>query len=76
MKNKWIFAGVLIVVLIALCAASLFALWQGLVMAQDNRIRLDFGTDNVSAKATETKDLSVSGPADLAVENDFGDISV
>jgi DUF4097 and DUF4098 domain-containing protein YvlB len=76
MKNKWIVASVLIVALIALCGASLYAVWQGVRMAQDSGVRFRLGAQNVSAQATEEKTLKVSGPAALTVVNDFGDISV
>jgi DUF4097 and DUF4098 domain-containing protein YvlB len=77
MKNKWLIASVLIVVLIGLCGASLFATWQGIRMAQDSGLRFrGFGVNRVSAQATEEKNLKVNGPANLNVENSFGNISV
>jgi DUF4097 and DUF4098 domain-containing protein YvlB len=76
MKSKWIIASTLIVALIVLCGASLFAVWTGVSLAQKSGLRIHLETDTVSAQATETKSLSVSGPADLTVQNDFGDISV
>ncbi len=77
MKNKWFIASILIVALIGLCATSLFATWQGLQMARSSGIRFrGIGVDTVQAKATEEKNLTVSGPASLTVENSFGNISV
>jgi DUF4097 and DUF4098 domain-containing protein YvlB len=76
MKSKWIIAGVLIVVLIALCGASLLAIWQGVQAVRGDGIRINVGANTVSAKATEEKTLAVSGSVDLTVENDFGDVSV
>jgi DUF4097 and DUF4098 domain-containing protein YvlB len=77
MKNKWLIASVLIVVLIGLCGASLFATWQGIRMAQASGLRFrGFGVNTVSAQATEEKSLKVNGPANLTVENSFGNISV
>jgi DUF4097 and DUF4098 domain-containing protein YvlB len=76
MKNKWIVASVLIVALIALCGASLYAVWQGVRMAQDSGVHFRLGAQNVSAQATEEKSVKVSSPAALTVVNDFGDISV
>ncbi len=77
MKSKWIIASILIVALICLCGASIFAVWQGAKMAQEGGIRLDrWGADAVEAKETEEKTLAVSGPVSLSVTGDFGDISV
>lgn len=77
MKSKWLIAGILIVVLVGLCAASLFAGWQGLQMAQASGLRFrGLGANTVKAQATEEKTLTVSGPVILTVENDFGNVSV
>jgi len=76
MKSKWLIASLLIVALIGICAASLFAAWQGLRMTQESGVRFRLGAQTVSAQATEEKTLSVSGPAELTVINDFGDLSV
>ncbi|HEY3312837.1 MAG TPA: DUF4097 family beta strand repeat-containing protein [Anaerolineales bacterium] len=76
MNNKGIIASVLIVVLIVLCGASLFAVWAGVRMVQDSGIHIRLGPYTNAANATETKTLNVSGPADLTVLNDFGDVSV
>jgi DUF4097 and DUF4098 domain-containing protein YvlB len=76
MKNKWIIASILIVALIVLCGASLFAVWTGVRLAQKNGLRINLATNTVSAQTTETKSLNVSGPADLTVQNDFGEISI
>lgn len=76
MKNKWIVASILIVALIMLCGASLYATWAGMRMVQNSGMRIHLGANTTSAKATEEKTLAVSEPADLTVINDFGDISV
>ena len=77
MKSKWIIASILIVALLGICAASIFAIWQGVQMAQSSNIRFDLGSANaVEAKATEEKALTVNGPAELKVENDFGFVTV
>jgi DUF4097 and DUF4098 domain-containing protein YvlB len=77
MKNKWFVASILIVVLIGLCGASIFAFWQGIGMAEANGFRWrGFRTNTVKAEATEEKNLTVSGPVTLTLENDFGDVSV
>ena len=77
MKNKWFIAGILIVALIGLCSASLFAVWQGFRMIGDSDVRIrGFNVNRVSARATEEKNLSVNGLVNLKVENSFGNISV
>ena len=76
MKNKWIIASILIVALIALCGASLYAAWVGVRMAQDSGVRFELLPNTVSAKATEQKTISVSSPASLSVISDLGDVSV
>src|SRR6266508_44436 len=77
MKGKWIVSGILIVALIAVCGLSVFAIWQGVQMAQSSGVQFRVGSINtVEAKDTEEKTLSVSGPAELKVENDFGFITV
>ena len=53
MKNKWFVASILIVVLIGLCGASMFAFWQGVGMADANSFRFrDFRANTVKALAT------------------------
>ena len=77
MKSKWLIASVLIVVLIGVCAASFFAVWQGVQMAQASGLNfVGFTPYTASATATETKNLTVSGPANLNVQNDMGNITV
>ncbi len=76
MKSKWIIAGLLILVLITLCGASLFAVWQGVKIAQEGGFVVDIQNPAVSAEATEEKTLTVKGPVDLTVNNDFGDINI
>src|ERR1700690_22627 len=77
MKNKWLIASVLIVVLIGLCAASLFATWQGVKIVQATGIHFrGYSPSRVTAITTEEKDLTVSGPVKLNIENDMGNITV
>lgn len=77
MKNKWLIASVLIVVLIGLCGVSMFAVWQGAKLVGEGGARFrGFRTNAVSAQATEEKSLAVKGPVSLNVENTFGDVSV
>lgn len=79
MRNKWIVASVLIVALIVVCAASLFATWQGVRLAQQNGIRFTgsgFDVNQVSAQATEEKTVSVTQPINLSAVTDHGSITV
>jgi hypothetical protein len=77
MKGKSIIVGVLIIALLAVCGLSIFAIWQGVQMAQSSGVHFNIGSINtVEAKDTEEKTLSVSGPVDLMVENDFGYVTV
>jgi DUF4097 and DUF4098 domain-containing protein YvlB len=75
MKN--IVAGILILALICICVASVFALVQGWQMIEDSGVRMRlFENRSVSAEATEDKTLQVEGPASLTVMNDFGFLTV
>lgn len=76
MKSKWIIASILIVVLIALCGASLFAVWQGVRMVETSGMDISIRDNSVKAEGVEEKTLTVSGPANLTLTNDFGDVSV
>lgn len=79
MKSKWIIASVLIVALIGLCLASLFAVWQGVKMARGSGIRFNpihWTADTVNAEATDEKSLKVSGPVSLTLETFQGNITI
>lgn len=76
MKNKWIIVSVLIVALVVLCGASLFAVWQGLRWADIGGISIGNQENNVKAEEVEEKTLSVDGPVNLTLNNDFGDVQV
>jgi DUF4097 and DUF4098 domain-containing protein YvlB len=79
MKSKWFVVGILIVVLIGLCGASLFATWQGVKMAQEAGVHINlanWSVEQVNAKATEEKTLEVSSPVNLSVETYQGNITV
>jgi len=76
MKSKWIIASLLIIALLAICGASMYAIWAGVQLAPESGIHLRLEAQTTSAKATEEKTLAVSGPAELTVVNDFGDVSV
>lgn len=75
MKN--IVAGILILALICICVASVFALMQGWRMIEESGVRMRlFENRTVSAEATEEKTLQVEGPVSLTVTNDFGFVTV
>jgi len=69
-------ASILIVVLIALCGASLYAVWQGARMIETSGIDISIRDNSVKAERVEEKTLKVNGPTTLMLNNDFGDISV
>ena len=75
MKN--IVAGILILALICICVASVFALSQGWQMIENSGVRIRlFENRSISAKATEEKTLQTEGPISLTVTNDFGFVTV
>ncbi len=76
MRNKRIIVGILIVALLLLCGASLFAVWQGLRMVQAGGFSLRVQNNQVKAEDVEEKTLQVNGPVNLTLNNDFGDVSV
>jgi DUF4097 and DUF4098 domain-containing protein YvlB len=76
MRNKWIIVSILIVVLLLLCGASLFAVWQGFRMAQTGGFSLSVQRNQVKVEGMEEKTLQVNGPVNLTLNNDYGDVSV
>jgi len=77
MKNKWLIASILIVALISLCSASVFATWQGISLAKGGGARWGgFSVNKALAKENEEKTLRVTGPVDLKIESSYGDITV
>jgi len=77
MNSKWIIATILILALLATCAAGAFAVWQGLQMAQSSGFSFRTGSFNmVEATATEQQTIPVSGPLKLNVENNYGFVKV
>lgn len=74
MRGKIIIIGVLVLLLLGICAASVFAVFTGLQMVNISDVQI--GANNVSAKATEEKLLQVDGAVSLDVQNDFGSILV
>jgi DUF4097 and DUF4098 domain-containing protein YvlB len=76
MRNKWIIVSILIVVLLLLCGASLFAIWQGFRVAKAGGFSLNIQNNQVKVEDIEEKTLQVSGPVNLTLNNDYGDVSV
>lgn len=79
MKNKWIVASALIVALIMVCGASLFATWQGMQMVRGTGIRINpvnWTADQVNVQATQEKTLQVESPVTLSVQTFQGNITV
>ena len=76
MRNKWLIVSILIVILLLLCAASLFAVWEGFRMAQAGGLSLSIQHDTIKAEGVEEKTLTVNGPVDLTLDNDYGEVSV
>jgi DUF4097 and DUF4098 domain-containing protein YvlB len=78
MRHKWLIASILIVALIGICGASLFATWQGIRMARSSGARFvgwDY-SDRVSVQETQEKKLTVEGPVNLSVKTFQGNITV
>jgi DUF4097 and DUF4098 domain-containing protein YvlB len=76
MRNKWLIASILIVILLFLCGASLFAVWQGFRLTKSGGFNLRIQNNQVKVEGVEEKTLKVSGPVNLTLNNDFGDVSV
>lgn len=77
MNSKWIIATILVLALVATCAAAVFAAWQGVQMAQASGFSFRTGSfDRVEATATEQKTLYADGPHRLKVENGYGSVKV
>ena len=77
MKNKWLIAGSLIVILVLLFAAIVYYTWQGVSRARQDGVRWRaFSYDIVSAEADEEQRFPISGPAALDIQNDIGNITV
>ena len=76
MSRKWIIASALIVALVVLCGASLYAVWQGVRTLETNGIDISIQNNSIKAEGVEEKTLTVSGPISLTLNNDFGDVSV
>jgi hypothetical protein len=76
MNRKWLIASILIVILIVLCGASLYVVWQGARMMETSGYRFGIQSNAVMAEGVEEKTLTLDGPANLTLNNDFGDVSV
>lgn len=77
MKSKWIIVTLLVLAMVATCAGAVFAVWQGVQMAQASGFSFSTGSFNqVEASSTEQKTLSVGGPQRLTVENGYGSVRV
>ncbi|HLE27141.1 MAG TPA: DUF4097 family beta strand repeat-containing protein [Anaerolineales bacterium] len=77
MKYKWLIVGALMLALLVLCVAMVGILWATAGFAQTEGLRLRmFSADTVSAEADEEQRFTVSGPAELAVTNVVGDVTV
>ncbi len=67
----------LILALICVCGASVFAVAQGFQLVEDSGVRIRlFENRTVSAEGLEEKTLQTSGPVTLEVTNDFGFVNV
>jgi DUF4097 and DUF4098 domain-containing protein YvlB len=77
MKNKWLIAGILILILLLLFTAIISLSWQGLEQIGQGGVRYRaFSNDVVSAEADEDLRFPVNGPANLDIRNDIGNITV
>lgn len=77
MKNKWLIASILIVILVMLFVAIIYLSWQGIDQARQSGVRWRiFAYDIVSAESDEEQRFSTDGPTTLDLKNDIGNISV
>ena len=76
MKNKWIIVSILIVVLLLLCGASLFAVWQGYRTMKAGGFGLRVQSNDIKVEGVEEKTLDISGPLKLSVNNEFGGVNI
>jgi len=77
MKNKWLIAGILIVILLVLFTAIIYLSWQGIEQANQSGVRWRvFSYDFVSAEADEEQLFSIDGSATLDIRNDIGNITI
>lgn len=79
MRHKWIAASILIVALIVVCGASLFATWQGIQLARGATRGIRFtglSPDQISVKSKQEKTIAVDQPISLSVKTFQGNITV
>lgn len=77
MKNRNLIAGILIVTLLTLLGAIVYASWQGIEQIQTAGTRIEFfSMDTVSAEKTDESKLTVDGAVDLLLETNYGDVSI
>jgi hypothetical protein len=77
MKNKWLIAGILIVILLVLFTAIIYLSWQGLDQARQSGVRWRaFSYDFISAEADEELRFSIKDSATLDIKNDIGNITI
>jgi DUF4097 and DUF4098 domain-containing protein YvlB len=77
MRNKWLIASLLSLVLVGLCGAILAVFWGSIGLLRRDGLRfVAFDDANVSAETTEEQRFSVSGPASLNLGNVVGDVQV
>ena len=77
MKNKWLIASILIVILVMLFVAIIYLSWQGLDQARQSGVRWRiFANDIVSAESDEEQRFSADGPTTLDLKNDIGNVTI
>lgn len=75
MKNKWLIAGGLIVVLVMLCGASLAVVGIQLMRSNGVSMRI-LGSDRFSAEGDQQWSFTADGPAVLALDSNAGNVTV
>jgi len=77
MKNKWLIASILIVILVMLFVAIIYLSWQGIDQARQSGVRWRiFAYDIVSAESDEVQRFSTDGPTTLNLKNDIGNVTI
>jgi len=76
-KRKWLIAGPLILIELALCGAIVGLSWASVAQARVGGFRWRlFSADTVSAEADDSQTFTVAGPATLTVKNTAGNVTV
>jgi DUF4097 and DUF4098 domain-containing protein YvlB len=77
MKNKWLIASILVLILATLLTAIVYYSWQVIDLASQSGVRWRaFTNDIVSAEGDEELRFSTDGPGTLDIQNDIGNITV